>query len=39
MDDNGTALPLWYQGRGLREPLGSQNRERFRVKLAKSAGL
>ena len=41
MDGDGTLplLPPRYQGRGLREPPELRSRDRFRINLAKAAGL
>ena len=39
MDDDGTSLPLWHQGRSLREPPDPRSRDRFRINLTGATGL
>jgi hypothetical protein len=39
MDGGGTALPPWYQGRGLGEPPELRTRDGSRINLAKTAEL
>jgi hypothetical protein len=38
MTAGGASLPLWYQGRGLRELPELQSHDRFRISWAKAAG-
>jgi hypothetical protein len=39
MTVNGTSLPPWYKGKGFRKPPEPRSRDRFRINLAKTAGL
>jgi hypothetical protein len=39
MTINGTSQPPWYKGKGFREPPEPRRCDRFRIDLAKAAGL